>query len=202
MAIVPVSSELVSTILHSFVDVSTFSSPESLLLVSRSFPSSSSDDSICCDVGAPQEEKGGEEEAVASKNAKKQRKKWDHDLAKKHDLAKNWGANYLSGCNDKKNKNNKSVNSECLWKHQSKNVKNAREVTTARWWMKKSLIIPTLKMAMKIPNLTAIFTAMRSNVLPTIQTKNIGRSWRLNFSIDGSRFLAFDKAGRLRPVNT
>ena len=75
MAIVPVSSELVSTILHSFVDVSTFSSPESLLLVSRSFPSSSSDDSICCDVGAPQEEKGGEEEAVASKNAKKQRKK-------------------------------------------------------------------------------------------------------------------------------
>jgi hypothetical protein len=72
MAIVPVSSELVSTILHSFVDVSTFSSPESLLLVSRSFPSSSSDDS--CDVGAPHEEKG-EEEAVASKNVKKQRKK-------------------------------------------------------------------------------------------------------------------------------
>jgi hypothetical protein len=71
MAIVPVSSELVSTILHSFVDVSTFSSPESLLLVSRSFPSSSSDDS--CDV--PQEEKGEEEEAVASKNVKKQRKK-------------------------------------------------------------------------------------------------------------------------------
>ena len=70
MAIVPVSSELVSTILHSFVDVSTFSSPESLLLVSRSFPSSSSTDDH--DVGASQEK--GEEEAVAPRNVKQRKK--------------------------------------------------------------------------------------------------------------------------------